>query len=189
MRDGTYIKKPFFKALFPFVNEFAFRGVVGYTGNIDKRALPYPWLIISSGKYDDDYVANQIYFPNPSIKWERKMDRNIGIDFSLFNNIFGGSFNYYDNITDNLLGTMKSPPSYGNPRLVMNGHSLSNKGWEFNFNLRLPLTTELRWTTSFNVSHNTNRVKSNAKIRPNGRIIQSRISGPVSPLVTSSNML
>lgn len=89
------------------------------------------------------------------------MDRNIGIDFSLFNNIFGGSFNYYDNITDNLLGTMKSPPSYGNPRLVMNGHSLSNKGWEFNFNLRLPLTTELRWTTSFNVSHNTNRVKKN----------------------------
>lgn len=157
-------REDFFKEHFPFVNEFAFRGVVGYTGNIDKRALPYPWLIISGGKYDDDYVANQIYFPNPSIKWERKMDRNIGIDFSLFNNIFGGSFNYYDNIIDNLLGTIKSPPSYGNPRLVMNGHSLSNKGWEFNFNLRLPLTTELRWITSFNVSHNKNRVKkSNAK--------------------------
>ena len=160
-------KEKFIYDLLPFLTEFAFRGGYGYTGNIDKTALPYSWIIIGSTKYDGYYAANQINFPNPSIKWEKKMDRNLGLDFSLFNNAFGGSFNYYNNITKDLLGSLQAPPSYGNPRLVMNGHSIINKGWEFNFNLRLKMSDNLRWINSFNIAHNTNRVK------------KSRISNPM----------
>ncbi|MGN5953342.1 SusC/RagA family TonB-linked outer membrane protein [Sphingobacterium lactis] len=149
-----------------FISELAVRGSFGYTGNIDKNALPYSWIILSSAKYDDLYGAKKINFPNPSIKWERKMDQNIGLDFGILNNKIGGSFNYYNNIIRDLLGGTFTPPSFGNPRLVMNGHDLINKGWEFNINIRTMFNKDFRWINSFNIARNTNRVENSITRNP-----------------------
>lgn len=156
--------EPLIQEYLPFISELGIRGGFGYTGNIDRSALPYSWIILSPTKYDENYAARYINYPNPSIKWERKRDRNIGVDFGFFNNKFGGSFNYYDNMVFDLLGPQESPPSFGNPRLVMNGYNLSNKGWELNFNLRLMTKSNFRWMSSFNIGHNTNRVE-NSKVK------------------------
>ncbi len=154
------------KEYVPFISELAVRAVYGFTGNIDHRALPYSWIILSGARYAGRNIANNVYFPNPSIKWELKKDRNIGVDFSFFDNLFGGSFNYYDNVTERLLGSTRTAPSFGNPRLVMNGYDLSNKGWELGLFLRLRFSDDFRWNVSFNIAKNVNRVKNSKFANP-----------------------
>src|SRR5690606_1590931 len=40
---------------------------------------------------------------NPDLKWERTAMLNIGFDFSLMNGRLGGSIEYYDSITEDLI--------------------------------------------------------------------------------------
>lgn len=150
-------KEDFIRDNLPFLSEFAIRGVFGYTGQIDKRALPFPYISLGSGTWDSEYYAQNVYFPNPGIKWEKKRERSIGLDYALFNNVFGGSVNYYNNKTEDLLDQTIVANSFGNTSPKMNKGSLTNKGFEFHFNLRLQLG-EVRWLTSFNVSRNTNKI-------------------------------
>ena len=142
----------------PFISELALRGVFGYTGQIDKSALPFPYITLAPVTWDSEYVAGSVFFPNPGIKWEKKRDRSIGLDYALFNNVFGGSVNYYNNKTKDLLDHTTVANSFGNTAPKINKGSLTNEGFEFNFNLRLRLSDDLRWMTSFNISRNTNKV-------------------------------
>ncbi len=149
----------------PWLSELALRGVFGYTGQFDSTALPFAWMRLGSQRYDNEYIAGTTYFANPALKWERKMDRSIGLDYSLFNNVFGGSVNYYNNKTHNLLTNTTVADSFGNTSPRMNKGSLINRGLEFNFNLRLSFG-DVRWLTSFNISRNTNRITETFRKSP-----------------------
>ena len=156
-------RENFIKDNLPFISELAIRGVYGFTGQIDISALPYPYIRLASptgnsSSYDSEYVAAQVFYPNPGIKWEKKRERSIGLDYSLFNNVFGGSVNYYNNKTEDLLDKSSVANSFGNIAPKMNKGSLTNKGFEFHFNLRLRFNENLRWMTSFNIARNTNKI-------------------------------
>ena len=116
-------------------------------------------IFLSGYRYDENFVAESVTFPNPNIKWERKQDRNFGLDFGFWDNRIGGSFNYYWNTGKDLLGTMTTPESYGRTSIKANVSSIENTGWEFNVNLRLDLGANVRWINSFNIAQNTNKIK------------------------------
>ena len=59
--------------------------------------------------YDGERSWTAMILYNPSIKWQRKEDRNIGFDASLFNNRINLTVNYYNNDTRNLLDDKKLP--------------------------------------------------------------------------------
>ena len=141
-----------------FISDLAVRLSYGYTGNIDRSSYPMPLVFLSSEKYDGLFIAERVEFPNPNIKWERKQDRNVGLDFGFWNNRIGGTFNYYWNTTRNLLGDMTTPASYGRESIRTNVSSLENTGWEFNINLRLDLGKEVSWVNSFNIAQNKNKI-------------------------------
>ncbi|OOG17982.1 hypothetical protein BWD42_11835 [Sphingobacterium sp. CZ-UAM] len=144
-----------------FVSEFAFRGVYGFTGNINKSALPYAYIRLTNRSYDNEYTAGMVSYPNPSIKWEKKEERSVGLDFSFFRNRFGGMINYYNNVTHDVLGDVFNlPNSYGVPHLAMNIHSIKNEGVELNLNFRVKFKKDLLWIASFNAARNTNRILS-----------------------------
>ena len=67
---------------------------------------------------------------NPSIKWQRQENRNIGFDASLFNNRINLVVNYYNNDTRNLLDDKKIAASTGRISVTANVASVNNKGWE-----------------------------------------------------------
>lgn len=158
----------FIKKWFPdFISEFAIRGVYGYTGNINKAALPYAYMRLTNRSYDNEYIAGTVSYPNPSIKWEKKQERSIGLDFSFFRNKVGGMFNYYNNVTHDVLGDVYNlPNSYGIPHLAMNMHSIKNTGLELNLNFRVRFKKDLSWIASFNAAKNTNRIISGPYATP-----------------------
>lgn len=144
---------------FNFISDLAFRFSYGYTGNIDRSSYPIPMIYLGGDKYDGNFIANQVTFPNPNIRWEKKQDRNIGVDFGFFENMIGGSFNYYWNTGKDLLGSMGTPISYGRSNVSANVSSIENTGWELNINLRLKFGENISWTNSFNVAQNKNKIK------------------------------
>ena len=141
-----------------WISDLAIRLSYGYTGNIDRSSYPIPMVFLSDNRYDGDFVAKQVTHPNPNIKWERKQDRNIGLDFAFWDNRIGGSFNYYWNTGKDLLGNMSTPYSFGRTSVSANVSSLENTGWEFNINLRLDFGDNVRWINSFNIAHNKNKI-------------------------------
>lgn len=144
----------------PWISDLAARFSYGYTGNIDRSSYPIPMIFLGHNRYDDGFYATQVTFPNPNIKWERKQDRNFGLDFGFWDNRIGGSFNYYWNSGKDLLGTMTTPNSYGRSSVTRNISSMENTGWEFNLNLRLDLGKDVRWINSFNIASNKNKIKN-----------------------------
>nr|WP_315156881.1 TonB-dependent receptor [uncultured Flavobacterium sp.] len=53
--------------------------------------------------------------PNPDLQWESKLDRNIGLDFGLFDEKFTGSFEYFNNKSSDILFNVPIPTSLGTP--------------------------------------------------------------------------
>lgn len=82
------------------MNLLSLRGGFGYTGSIDKNALPF--LVYTLGQsinYDGQNVPTSYELPNPNIKWQKKQDMNIGLEASLWDYRVELSVNYYHNIT------------------------------------------------------------------------------------------
>ena len=143
-----------------FVNQLSVRASYGFTGSIDRNALPfslmkrYKWTYNYDGiELMDEYVPG-----NPSIKWQRKEDRNLGFDASLFNNRVNFTVNYYKNDTRNLLDDKMLGYSSGKKSIKANVASLRNSGWEFSLRTLNIRTDNFSWTTSFNFSTNKNVV-------------------------------
>lgn len=141
-----------------WLSDLAVRLSYGYTGNIDRSAYPIPMIFLDNDRYDGSFIAGQVTYPNPNIKWERKQDRNVGLDFGFWDNRIGGSFNYYWNTSRDLLGSMSTPNSYGRTNVTANVSSLENTGWEFNINFRLDFGKDIRWINSFNIAQNKNKI-------------------------------
>lgn len=51
--------------------------------------------------------------PNPLLKWEQKLDRNLGLDIGLFDERFTGAFEYYNNKSTDILFNVPLPASVG----------------------------------------------------------------------------
>ena len=142
-----------------FVNVLSLRGSYGFTGSIDRNAYPFTLMTYGSLRYYDGIQLPIDVMPgNPSVKWQKKEDRSIGLDFSLFNNRINGTVNYYCNDVNNLLGDKKIPYSTGRGSVVANLSSLRNSGWEFSLNTVNIDHENFRWTTSFNIALNDNKI-------------------------------
>ncbi|WP_035652207.1 TonB-dependent receptor [Flavobacterium sp. ASV13] len=83
--------------------------------------------LIDNYQYSGTLAANYIYpingaaasgvtagrASNPDLKWESKTDRNIGLDFGLFDEKFTGSFEYFNNKGSDILFAVPLPASVG----------------------------------------------------------------------------
>ncbi|MDR7369935.1 TonB-dependent receptor [Flavobacterium aquidurense] len=83
--------------------------------------------LIDNYQYSGTLAANYIYpingapasgvtsgrAANPDLRWESKKDRNIGLDFGLFDEKFTGSFEYFNNKGSDILFAVPLPASVG----------------------------------------------------------------------------
>ena len=91
------------------------------------------------------------------MRWERTKVTNIGIDFALMNNRIGGSFEFYNKKSIDLLGNAKLDYTYGFTSAKVNTASMYNRGIDANLNF-IPVASNFRWDISFNFSYNYNKV-------------------------------
>jgi iron complex outermembrane receptor protein len=98
---------------------------------------------------------------NPDLKWERTSMLNVGMDFGFFKNRLTGSLEYYDKKTDDLIYSYAvSTNRYPYGSMLANVGEISNKGVELSVNVTPVQTSDVRWETTLNLSHNKNEVVS-----------------------------
>lgn len=138
------------------VTELALRASYGYTGNIDRSIYPFSTITYGSDMYQGNRLVTSFTYPNPSVRWEKKRDRNIGLDMSLFDNRINLTFDYYSNRTNDVVSDLKIPISTGRPSVKANGGIVTNKGYEFYLNIRWVNSQDFAFSTSFNMARNKN---------------------------------
>ena len=147
-----------------WINDLKLRAGYGITGNQD-GLQPYKSMELygMSGIYYDNgnwatsYKISQN--ANPDLKWESTAMLNIGLDFSLFNGRLGGTIEWYDKRTSDMLYTYKVPtPPYVYDRMQANVGDMKNTGIEVLLNLDVIRNKTFNWNMSLNLSHNKNEI-------------------------------
>lgn len=95
--------------------------------------------------------------PNPDLKWETTISRNVGIDFGFLNNRLYGTLDLYWNSTKNLLMRVPIDETTGYSYQYDNIGKTSNKGFELA--LGVDLVRSKDFNLSMNATYNYNRNK------------------------------
>lgn len=141
---------------------------VGYGVSGNQNIDPYRSIIMFgprdgqffyNGRWINAYGVNQN--ENPNLKWESTSMFNVGLDFELWRGRLGGSIEYYDKETKDLLYEYNVPsPPYQFDRLLANGASMNNKGVEIVLNAHIINKGNFRYSTTLNFARNVNKVGS-----------------------------
>ncbi|MCE7863968.1 MAG: SusC/RagA family TonB-linked outer membrane protein [Bacteroidetes bacterium CHB5] len=147
-----------------WIENLKFRVGYGVTGNQD--FAPYQSLILLervgslyyNQKWINSYGPGQN--PNPDLRWEKKNELNVGIDFSVIGNRLSGSLEYYERKATDLLWTFQvSVPPYLYNQLFTNVGTISNRGVELTLNSQLIKESSFQWNSTLTFSHNKNFLK------------------------------
>jgi len=151
-------KEPFLEKL-KWLSQLAFRVSYGYTGSIDKNAIPYNVLsYTTSNKFMNTVIPSYVSPKSPPIKWQKKEDRSFGLELAFCNNRYQVIVNYYNNIIRDLLDNKTLPASSGITNVKYNSSSVLNEGWELNLQTTNISTRNFSWSTSLNLSSNRSKV-------------------------------
>lgn len=128
--------------------------------------------------YDDLELVNGISVartPNPDLKWEVVTQYNIGLDFSLWNDKFFGTLDYFNKTTtDAILNIPSQVLSPTNTVWVNIDGEIVNKGFEFMLGSKIINTQDFSWTVDVNGATLDNEIKN----LPVSEILSGTISGP-----------
>ncbi|MCW3080455.1 SusC/RagA family TonB-linked outer membrane protein [Segetibacter sp.] len=171
----------------PTFSNLKVRASYGVTGSLP----PESYLSLSTFVADPNrefYAGNgswlAVYGPNrnanPDLKWERKAEFDIGLDFALLDNKMTGTFDYYNRNTSDLIFNVAVPvpPNLAN-RTWKNVGTLSSSGLEFALKYNAIQKSNFSWETGGNFS--TYHVKLSAlsaDIAPGSYIGETNLGTP-----------
>jgi hypothetical protein len=125
-------KEPFLQNIGQ-INDLKIRAGVGVTGIEPTEPyqsltlLNYEGFVLYNGEWKQTIVPNSN--PNPDLRWERKTEYNVGLDFSILQNRIGGAIDLYYRKTKDLLWDYTVPvPPYLYPSMLANVGVMENKG-------------------------------------------------------------
>ena len=120
----------------------------------------YPAL--ATYNYGSPYEGNAGSAPqnvgNSNLTWEVNRAFNVGADWAIWGDRLGGSIDYYKRTSLNLLVNVPLSPTSGFSTQPQNVGSMYNQGVEITVTGKPVKTRDFTWTSSFNFSHNKNRV-------------------------------
>lgn len=130
--------------------------------NIDSSLWKDTWKTSTatvSGQVVTTYKPGDL-MPNPDLKWETTISRNLGFDFGFFNNRLNGSLDIYYNSNKNLLIRVPVDTSTGYSYQFQNVGETSNKGLELSFNYALIQSKDFNLKLGVNYNYNINNIES-----------------------------
>ena len=119
---------------YDFIKQLKLRGSIGLTGNQNFSTS----AAIATYNYYTDYSylyqsgAYLAQMPNSALKWEQKLDYNIGFDFRVSK--LNLTFDYYSSDTKNMLTSVSIAPSTGFDKVQSNLGLVRNQGVELQAN-------------------------------------------------------
>jgi len=122
-----------------FFSDLKLRFSLGSSGN--NRIPTDLYKTMFAANSNDGYAFNESVVPgftsaelaNINLKWETTISRNLGLDFSLFNNKLSASIDVYYNSTKDLLLKAKIPQTSGYSTQYQNVGKTSNRGINCNW--------------------------------------------------------
>ena len=149
------------------VNFLKFRASYGINGNLTQR---YSSLAEVTSDNETQYVFGDgsstvngtrlSSLANPNLTWERTAGINLGLDFELINGRLGGSLDYYQSSTTDLLWNFVLPTITGFDQITSNVGEISNSGFEVLLNATPVSSGEFSWDVQFNFATNRNEIVS-----------------------------
>jgi TonB-linked SusC/RagA family outer membrane protein len=98
---------------------------------------------------------------NPDLRWEKKEEINIGLDFGLFGGRVSGAFDFYNRLTKDALWDYSVPtPPYLYGTITANVGRIKNQGFEALINVIPVKTSDFTWNAGFTFSTNKNKLVS-----------------------------
>lgn len=153
----------FFKV--SWVDHLKLRGGWGISGNLTERYKSLAKVTTASGYVFGDGGTTEIRqqitsMANRDLKWEKTAGFNFGLDFTLFNSRLFGTIEAYQTETKDLLYDMAIPSLTGFTLVSSNIGKIRNRGIELTLNSRNIVTKDFEWSTTFNISSNSNKILS-----------------------------
>ncbi|MBK8043427.1 MAG: TonB-dependent receptor [Haliscomenobacter sp.] len=150
-----------------FINELKLRASYGETGNdrIDATATQFLFQASTLRGPGFNNVDNVYYTPtgstlyNPDVKWETTVNRNVGLDFTVFDGRLNGSVDVYYNTTRDLLLQSAIPSNTGFRFQWNNVGSTSNRGVELQLNYFLIDKKDFTLSANFNIGINRAKIE------------------------------
>lgn len=155
------LEEPFMKDI-RWISELKLRGSYGVAGNnnignfASIGTLGAANYVIGTGQQKiPGYSPSS--FSNTMLGWEKTMTTDLGIDLGLFRNRLQIGLDYYIADTKDLLLNVQIPEVTGYTTALQNIGKVRNQGIELEIT-SLNIDREFKWTTSFNISANRNKV-------------------------------
>jgi len=144
-----------------FLNQLNLRASYGEIGNVPYAdswgSINNQFTMAGLASYGSDSGLGISSIGNPALIWESVNQLNLGLDFSLANNIFGASIDVYNKETESAIYNANIADTSAAGASQRNIGNILNKGVEVSFNLR-PFNNEFKWLIDGNFSYNKNTV-------------------------------
>lgn len=139
-----------------WVNDLRLRATYGVSGNQLNSAYPYTnlWAI---GESDGQPTISQSSVGNPDLSWERNKQIDVGLDFRLWDRVYG-SFDWYNRRTHDLIWNRPTPASTGLSSRLENVGVLQNAGFEFDITVDIIKNRNVYWNIGINGAFAQNKL-------------------------------
>ncbi|WP_314312520.1 SusC/RagA family TonB-linked outer membrane protein [Hoylesella saccharolytica] len=143
-----------------WVNSLRLRGSYGYTGSVKFSS----YQAVTTYHYSNNYLhysgvgAIPYGMSNPDLTWQTTKKMNIGLTSSLLGERLNINFDYYREMTDDMLIDMSLPPSSGATSVKSNIGRQKSNGYEFSVWAKLLDKNDKMWSVSVNGLHRSTTI-------------------------------
>ncbi len=151
-------EEDFIKNTIPVLSSLKLRASHGSTGN-DQIGNFDPRGLFGAGlNYNGVSGMAPSSLENPSLRWEKSITTDIGLDFGLWNDRVSGTVDWFNRLNKDLLLSQSVPNTAGYDNITRNTGELYNRGWEFELTTLNVKTRGFEWATDFNFTAIDNKV-------------------------------
>jgi len=146
---------------FAFVEQLKLRAGYGESGNLTSRNSSLglvnsgPAYVLGASSLIGQYPSS---LANNNLLWEKTLEYNYGLDFSILRGLVSGSFDYYSGKTNDLLFNVSVPSVTGFTTIKSNLGEIANRGFEAMINVRPVKRQDFSWEIGLVFSTNKNEV-------------------------------
>lgn len=151
-------REPFYKI--DWLPTLALRSTYGYNGNVDKTTSAYFTMMQLAGLVNlygfPQYFINTL--PNPSLRWEKVSNFNVGMEFATAKNRISGSIEYYTKNGQDLIGLSPLATQTGANSYRGNNANLQTRGVDVRLTSQNLSGNGVQWQSTFLLSYVKDKV-------------------------------
>ncbi len=162
---GWRLSREAFMQNLDLISDLKLRVGYGITGTAPGSS----YMSLISLNYGERFLSNGVWVqglapnrnPNPDLRWEKKGEVNIGLDFGLFEGKINGTLDFYHRRTNDMLWNYQVPtPPYLYSSITSNVGVMDNRGFEAFIQGTPIANANLNWITGVTYSTNKNKLVS-----------------------------